>query len=97
MMTCLNGSAPDHLPRATQLPSSPATSVIPIGVVLQHSILPIMGDAAGTDLPNSIVDVNGAGQLLLLGVTGILLAVLGALLPAGWAARTRVAAALRAE
>jgi putative ABC transport system permease protein len=70
---------------------------VPIGVALQHSILPIMGDAAGADLPNSIVDVYGAGQLLLLCATGILLAVLGALLPAGWAARTRVATALRAE
>ena len=33
----------------------------------------------------------------MLGATGILLAVAGALLPAGWAARTRVANALRAE
>jgi putative ABC transport system permease protein len=70
---------------------------VPIGVALQHRILPIMGDAAGTALPNSIVDVYGTGQLILLGATGILLAVLGALLPAGWAARTRVATALRAE
>jgi putative ABC transport system permease protein len=70
---------------------------VPIGVALQHRILPIMGDAAGTALPNSIVDVYGAGELLLLGATGILLAILGALLPAGWAARARVAIALLAE
>jgi putative ABC transport system permease protein len=70
---------------------------VPIGVALQHRILPIMGDAAGTALPNSIVDVYGTGQLIVLGATGILLAVLGALLPAGWAARSRVATALRAE
>jgi putative ABC transport system permease protein len=70
---------------------------VPIGVALQHRILPVMGNAAGTALPDSIVDVYGTGELVLLGATGIVLAVLGALLPAGWAARTRVAAALRAE
>ena len=70
---------------------------VPIGVALQHRILPVMGDAAGTALPHSIVDVYGVGELVLLGGTGVLLAVVGALVPAGWAARTRVATALRAE
>jgi putative ABC transport system permease protein len=56
-----------------------------------------MGDAASTALPDSIVDVYGSRKLLLLGCAGIVVAVLGALLPAGWAARTRVATALRAE
>ena len=70
---------------------------VPIGVALQHRVLPIMGNAGGTAFPDSIVDVYGVGQLVLLGASGILIAVLGALLPAGWAARTRVATALRAE
>jgi hypothetical protein len=32
-------------------------TALPIGVGMQHSILPIMSDAEGTDLPNSTVVV----------------------------------------
>ncbi|WP_344139312.1 ABC transporter permease [Luedemannella flava] len=70
---------------------------VPAGVALHHWIVPIMGEGAGTPLPDSVLAVYGVPQLLLLGCAGIVLAVLGALLPAGWAARTRVATALRAE
>jgi putative ABC transport system permease protein len=70
---------------------------VPAGVALQHRILPIMADAAGTALPTSIIDVYRTGELLLLGLAGIGVAIIGALLPAGWAARTRPANALRAE
>ncbi|GHJ43529.1 hypothetical protein Cs7R123_08710 [Catellatospora sp. TT07R-123] len=70
---------------------------VPLGIALHHAVLPIMGEAASTALPQSAMDVYQPGQLLLLGGAGILLAVIGALLPAGWAARTRVATALRAE
>ncbi len=70
---------------------------VPSGVALHHRILPAMADAAGTALPRSIIDVYGPRQLLFLGAVGIALAVLGALLPAGWAAHTRVANALHAE
>jgi putative ABC transport system permease protein len=34
---------------------------------------------------------------VVFGLGGLLIAVLGALLPAGWAARTRTATALRTE
>lgn len=70
---------------------------VPLGVALHHAVIPVMGDAASTALPQSAMEVYQLGDLLLLGGAGILLAVLGALLPAGWAARTRVATALRAE
>ncbi|MDI1465175.1 ABC transporter permease [Catellatospora sp. KI3] len=70
---------------------------VPLGIALHHAVVPVMGDAASTALPQSAMDVYRLGQLLLLGGAGIALAVLGALLPAGWAARTRVATALRAE
>jgi putative ABC transport system permease protein len=36
-------------------------------------------------------------QLLPLGLGGVVIAMLGALLPAGWAARARTATALRTE
>jgi putative ABC transport system permease protein len=35
--------------------------------------------------------------VVLLALAGLVIAVVGALLPAGWAARTRTASALRAE
>lgn len=70
---------------------------VPLGIALHHAVIPIMGEAASTALPASAMDVYQFGEVLLLGGAGIALAVLGALLPAGWAARTRVATALRAE
>ena len=36
-------------------------------------------------------------ELVLLALSGVVIAVAGALIPAGWAARTRTASALRAE
>ncbi|MFI9056747.1 hypothetical protein ACIGXQ_19775 [Streptomyces anulatus] len=44
-----------------------------------------------------MIAVYGAAALLLPALGGPLIAVLGALLPAGWAARARTAAALRTE
>ncbi|BCJ73821.1 hypothetical protein CS0771_33650 [Catellatospora sp. IY07-71] len=70
---------------------------VPLGVALHHAVIPVMGEGASTALPQSAMEVYGIGELILLGGAGIVLAVLGALLPAGWAARTRVATALRAE
>ncbi|MFC7762446.1 FtsX-like permease family protein [Catellatospora bangladeshensis] len=70
---------------------------VPLGVALHHAVIPVMGEGASTALPQSAMEVYGIGELVLLGGAGIVLAVLGALLPAGWAARTRVATALRAE
>jgi putative ABC transport system permease protein len=56
-----------------------------------------MGRAAGLRLPGFVVEVYDAGDLVLLGLAGVAVAVLGSLLPAGWAARVRTATALRAE
>ncbi|WEV29746.1 ABC transporter permease [Streptomyces sp. 71268] len=70
---------------------------VPAGYALHHLVMPVMGHAVGTTLPPSILDVYGPLRLLLLGLSGTAIALLGALAPAGWAARTRTAAALRAE
>jgi putative ABC transport system permease protein len=70
---------------------------VPLGFALHGFVLPVMGHAAGTDLPPSILDVYDAPQLVLLGLAGIAIAMLGALLPAGWAAKARTATALRTE
>jgi putative ABC transport system permease protein len=56
-----------------------------------------MGHAAQTNVPTSVLSVYHPSELVLLAVAGLVIAVAGALLPAGWAARTRTASALRAE
>ena len=70
---------------------------VPAGYALHGYVLPVMGHAGGTNLPPSILEVYEPWQLALLGLADIAIAMLGAMLPAGWAARARTAAALRTE
>jgi len=70
---------------------------IPAGIALHHYVVPVMGHAAQTNVPTSVLSVYHASEIVLLAVAGLVIAVAGALLPAGWAARTRTASALRAE
>jgi putative ABC transport system permease protein len=56
-----------------------------------------MGHSAGLNFPSSALDVFGTPVLVLLGLGGVLIALLGALLPAVRAARARTVDALRAE
>ncbi len=44
-----------------------------------------------------MLDAYRPWELLLLALSGLVIASAGALAPAGWAARTRTASALRAE
>jgi len=68
-----------------------------VGVVLQRTVLGAMGSSVGFTLPASVVDVYQPAELLLFGLGGLVIAVGGALLPAGWAAGTRTVTALRTE
>ncbi|MFF1296117.1 MULTISPECIES: ABC transporter permease [unclassified Streptomyces] len=70
---------------------------VPAGFALHGFVLPEMAEAAGTGLPPSVLEVYDALELVLLGLAGVGIAVLGALLPAGWAAKARTATALRTE
>ncbi|WP_457032911.1 FtsX-like permease family protein [Kitasatospora sp. P5_F3] len=70
---------------------------VPAGFALHGYVLPVMGHSAGTNLPSSVLEVYQAPQLALLVAAGVAIALLGALLPAGWAAKAPTAAALRAE
>jgi putative ABC transport system permease protein len=70
---------------------------VPAGVALHQYVLPVMANAAQTGLPASVLDVYHAPQLILLALSGLVIAVAGALAPASWAARTRTATALRTE
>ncbi|CAM5708738.1 ABC transporter permease [Streptomyces aurantiogriseus] len=73
------------------------TAVVPAGVALHHWITPLMGDAVGMVLPRGMVAVYDPPTLVLLALGGLVIAVAGGLVPAGWAARTDTATALRAE
>jgi putative ABC transport system permease protein len=70
---------------------------VPAGYALHGFVLPVMGHTAGTELPRSVLDVYDTPQLLLLGLAGLVISLLGAILPAGWAAKARTATALRTE
>ncbi|MEV6105666.1 FtsX-like permease family protein [Streptomyces sp. NPDC051940] len=70
---------------------------VPLGVALHGYVIPAMGDAVGTPVPSSHIDIYGTLQLALLALAGVGIAVAGALLPAGWAAKAATGRALRAE
>jgi putative ABC transport system permease protein len=70
---------------------------VPAGVFVHHGVLPAMGHAANSDLPSSVISVYPLWEIVVLALAGLVIAVAGALGPAGWAARSRTAFALRAE
>jgi putative ABC transport system permease protein len=69
----------------------------PAAIALNTATLHAMGSTAGTGIPASFADVFPIVRLALLSLAALGIAVLGALLPATWAARSRAATALRAE
>ncbi len=72
-------------------------AAVPAGIGLQRYLVSAMAAAAGTRLPPSFLTVYGGPELAVLAGAGVVIAVAGALLPAGWAARASTATALRAE
>jgi putative ABC transport system permease protein len=70
---------------------------VPAGIALHGYVVPVMGHAADTNLPHADVAVFRGLEEVLLALGGVAIAVLAAMVPAGWAARLRTAAALRTE
>jgi len=70
---------------------------VPAGIAVHRYVIPAMAGAAGLGVPPSLQNVYGAGELAALALAGLVIALVGALLPAGWAAQSRTASALRAE
>jgi putative ABC transport system permease protein len=71
---------------------------IPAGIALHRNILVLMGQiASGTNIPNQYFSVFDIELLIGLAAGGIVIALLGALLPAQWAARSRVTEVLQTE
>ncbi|WP_433303959.1 ABC transporter permease [Actinoplanes sp. CA-030573] len=70
---------------------------VPAGWLLHRWAVPAMAHGAGIRLPPSTISVYAPSLLAVLALAGLVIAAGGALLPAGWAARTRTAVALRTE
>ena len=74
-----------------------AVIAAPAAVALNTATLHAMAGTAHTGIPASFTQVFPPSRLALLSLAALVIAVAGALLPAGWAARARPATALRAE
>ena len=74
-----------------------AIIAIPVGMLLRTATVDAMARAAYTGLPASFQAVYRPAELVLLALSALVIGAAGALLPASWAARSRTAAALRAE
>nr|WP_311132508.1 ABC transporter permease [Nonomuraea gerenzanensis] len=70
---------------------------IPVGVLAHRLVVPAMADAAGVALPAFMVEVWRAPLLALLTLAGVVIAVLGAFVPARSAARLTIATVLHHE
>ncbi|HSS61094.1 MAG TPA: ABC transporter permease [Candidatus Limnocylindrales bacterium] len=71
---------------------------IPAGIGLHRYILTLMGQiATSTAVPQQFFGVFGVTLLAVLAAAGVVIAMLGALLPARWAARSRITEVLQAE
>ena len=67
------------------------------GIVLHGIVLPAMARSADVGIPANLVHVYHPAEIAALALAGLAIAVIGALLPASWAAATRTATALHAE
>ena len=75
-----------------------ALAGIPAGIVLHRNILVVMGQiAAASAVPNQFFNVFGWVFLGGIVLAGLAIAMLGALIPAQWAARSRIAEVLQTE
>ncbi|MEV4619611.1 FtsX-like permease family protein [Asanoa sp. NPDC049573] len=70
---------------------------IPLGVLAHHYILPAAADAARVTIPYSVLSVWQVPTLVLMGLAGVVIALLGALVPARGAARLTIAEVLHNE
>ncbi|SNT65125.1 putative ABC transport system permease protein [Asanoa hainanensis] len=70
---------------------------IPVGMLAHRFVVPLAAESARVSLPLSVMDVWHAPTLALLGLAGVVIALLGALVPARGAARLTIASVLHNE
>jgi putative ABC transport system permease protein len=75
-----------------------ALIALPVGLIIQDKLVRhLVHSSRGLIVPGSFVQVLGAGELVLLTLTGLAIAAAGALGPAAWAAASKTTTALHAE
>jgi putative ABC transport system permease protein len=76
-----------------------AAAIIAVpAAIISHSVtMQAIGHQADTGIPASILAIYRPAELLLLALSGLVIAAAGALLPATWAAASRTVTALRTE
>ncbi|MGW8885276.1 ABC transporter permease [Streptomyces sp. NPDC055749] len=70
---------------------------VPLGVLIHHGVVELTGDMTGGGMAASFIDVYTWPLLVLPALAGVVIAVLGAWVPAVRAAATGTAAVLRSE
>jgi putative ABC transport system permease protein len=70
---------------------------LPVGVALNHVLNDVISSSAGNDTPPRAYDVFHPFELVLIPLLGVAVAVVAALLPGRWAARTNVVEVLHSE
>jgi ABC-type lipoprotein release transport system permease subunit len=70
---------------------------IPLGILAHRYIVPVAADGAGVAIPQMVMDVWRVPTLVLMALAGLVIALLGALVPARGAARLTIAEVLHNE
>src|SRR5262249_14895410 len=70
---------------------------VPTGLGVHHLMLDAISSATGHDTPQTIFAVFNPPELALIPLLGVAVAVMAALIPGRWAARTNVVAVLHSE
>ncbi len=70
---------------------------MPVGLFLHHVLNDVISTSAGNDTPPSVYGVFNPVELVAIPLLGLAVAVLAALIPGRWAARTNVVEVLHSE
>ncbi|MFI9803700.1 ABC transporter permease [Streptomyces sp. NPDC052301] len=85
------------VPSMTVLGAIGSVLGVPLGIAAHEAVVPRMAARVDITLPSFVTDVWHASRLAELAVTGLVISVLGALVPARRAARPTVAEVLRSR
>ncbi|HXI95381.1 MAG TPA: FtsX-like permease family protein, partial [Candidatus Acidoferrum sp.] len=72
-------------------------AAVPAGVALYRQLFDLLSNLGGDDTPAALYDVFAPWELVAMPLAGMAIAVLAALIPGRWAARTNVVEVLHAE
>lgn len=70
---------------------------VPAGVALHRVLLDLISNSAGNDTPPATYGVFASWELIAIPLAGVIVAIVAAMVPGRWAARTNVVEVLRAE